>query len=71
MRKRVVLDSSAIAVMSYDSEARTLDLEFREGDTYRYFAVPEFTFRALLAADSAGAFWNSVKDNYRFERLSS
>ncbi|MBA3962863.1 MAG: KTSC domain-containing protein [Chthoniobacterales bacterium] len=69
MRKRVVLDSSAIAGATYDSERRTLVLEFREGDTYRYFAVPQFAFDALLVADSAGAFWNGVKDNYRYELL--
>ena len=69
MKRRVVLNSSAIAVATYDAEKRTLHLEFRGGGSYRYFAVPSFTFEALLAADSAGAFWNSVKDNYRYESL--
>lgn len=69
MKRRVALDSSAIAIATYDGEARTLDLDFREGRSYRYFAVPAFTFEALLAANSPGAFWNSVKDNYRYESL--
>ena len=69
MRKRVVLNSSAIAVVIYNFERRTLDMQYSEGETYRYFAVPQFTFEALLAAESAGAFWNSVKDNYHFEKL--
>ncbi|HEY1769575.1 MAG TPA: KTSC domain-containing protein [Chthoniobacterales bacterium] len=69
MRKRVTLDSSAIAAVTYDSERFTLDVQFREGEAYRYFAVPQFVFEALLAAGSAGAFWNRVKDNYRHKRL--
>jgi hypothetical protein len=69
MRKRVAFDSAAIATATYDFVRRTLDVEFREGDTYRYLAVPQFLFEALLEADSAGGFWNSVKDNYRYEKL--
>ncbi len=69
MRKRVSLASSAVATATYDFEKRTLEIEFRESDTYRYFNVPQFVFDALLEAESAGAFWNRVKDNYRFERI--
>jgi hypothetical protein len=69
MKKRVKLDSSAIAVVTYDFDDLTLDVEFRDGANYRYFSIPQFVFEALLKAESAGAFWNSVKDNYRFERL--
>ena len=69
MRKRVSLSSSAIARVTYDSDHRSLDVDYRGGDRYRYFHVPQFVFDALLKAESAGAFWNSLKDNYRFERL--
>ena len=69
MRKRVELDSSAIAVATYDTEKQTLDMKFRDDDDYRYFNVPHFVFQALLEAESAGAFWNSVKDKYRYQRL--
>ena len=69
MGKRVELDSSAIGFVTYDSDAKTLDLEFRKGARYRYFNVPEFVFLALRKAESAGAFWNEIKDNYRFELL--
>lgn len=67
--KRVQLDSSAIAAVTYNNTNRTLDMEYREGNNYRYFAVPQFLFEALLRAESPGAFWNSVKDNYKYERL--
>jgi hypothetical protein len=64
------LDSSAIAAVTYDEAKRTLNVEFREGQSYRYFYVPEFVYRELLRAESAGAFWNSVKDRYEYEKLS-
>ena len=70
MKKRVSFDSSAISIAIYDFERRTLDIEFRDGEDYRYSNVPQFVFQALLEAESAGAFWNSVKDNYHFDRLS-
>ena len=68
-KQRVVLDSSAIAIATYDSDERTLDLQFCEGNNYRYFNVPQFVFEALRTAESAGAFWNSVKQNYRYQQL--
>ena len=64
--KRVPLDSTAIAAVTYEEQNRTLDVEFREGETYGYFNVPEFVYQDLLKAESAGAFWNSVKDQYEF-----
>ena len=69
MRHRKALDSSAIAAVTYDSEKRTLEVNYRGSDSYRYLHVPEFVYEALLRAESAGAFWNSIKENYRFERL--
>lgn len=67
--KRVELGSSAIAAVRYDEKQRRLDVEFREGDTYRYMHVPEFVYRELLKAKSAGAFWNAVKDQFEYKKL--
>ncbi|PYK14700.1 MAG: KTSC domain-containing protein [Verrucomicrobia bacterium] len=69
MMQRVTLESSAIEAVSYDETKRTLDVEFREGHSYRYRHVPEFVYHALLNADSAGAFWNAVKDQFEYEKL--
>jgi hypothetical protein len=65
----VRLDSSAIEAVRYDEKRRTLDVQFREGDLYRYVDVPEFVYRALLNAESAGAFWNAVKDQFEHVKL--
>ena len=67
--KSVRLGSAAIASVTYDEREHTLDVQFREGETYRYRHVPTFVYRALLKAESAGAFWNQVKDNYKFTRI--
>jgi KTSC domain-containing protein len=67
--KRVRLGSAAIASVGYDENERTLDVEFRDGDIYRYVHIPKFVYRELLKAESAGAFWNQVKDNYKFTRV--
>ena len=67
--KRVRLGSSAIASVGYDKKNKTLNVEFRDGDTYRYVHVPEFVYRELLKAESAGTFWNRVKDNYEFVKV--
>ncbi len=69
MTQRVRLDSSAIDAVTFDEVNRTLDVEFREGHSYRYIDVPEFFYHALLNAESAGAFWNSVKDQFDYIRL--
>lgn len=67
--KRVRLGSSAIASIVYDEKKRTLDVEFRDGDIYRYSHVPEFVYRELLKTESAGAFWNELKDEFEYEKL--
>jgi hypothetical protein len=64
--KRVRLNSSAIAAVTYDERQKTLAVEFRDGDIYLYVHVPKFVYDELLKAESAGAFWNHVKDNYEF-----
>jgi hypothetical protein len=64
--KRVSLSSSAIAAVTYDGRQKTLEVEFRDGDIYRYTYVPKFIYEELLTAESAGAVWNRVKGNYKF-----
>ena len=67
--QRLRLDSSAIEAVRYDGNEKTLDVEFREGHSYRYMHVPEFIYRGLLNAESAGAFWNAVKDQFEYVKL--
>ena len=64
MRRRPVR-SSVIAAVGYDEETAVLDVQFTSGDVYRYFAVPPSVHRALMEADSPGAYFNRhVSDRY-------
>jgi KTSC domain-containing protein len=69
MNQRVTLDSSAIEAVTYDKTNQTLDVEFREGHSYRYMRVPGVIYQGLLNAESAGMFWNGVKDGFEYVKL--
>jgi len=62
-------ESSAIATVRYSDEA-ALDVEFRSGLAYRYFAVPQSVVEELLAAESKGAYLNKfIKQKFVWRRL--
>lgn len=67
---RVTLESAAIDAVTYSPDDQTLDVEFRSSGNYRYLKVPRSTYQDLLKAESAGAYWNEVKGDYAYIRLS-
>lgn len=67
--RRTAVVSSLLVSMSY-AIAATLELEFRSGAIYRYFAVPHVVFQGLIAAESKGAYFNRhVRNRFRYQRL--
>jgi len=65
--KRIFVESSSIASVSYERDGSTLEVEFRSGRRYQYFAVPERVFEALMAATSKGAYLNGhIKNRFPF-----
>lgn len=63
--KRQPLRSSVVKTVGYDPSTAMLELEFASGDVYRYFAIPPSLHRALLEAESPGAFFNqNISDKY-------
>ena len=55
--------------MGYSIDA-TLELEFRSGAIYHYFAVPHAVVQGLIAAESKGAYFNRhVRNRFRYQRL--
>jgi KTSC domain-containing protein len=67
--RRTPVVSSLLVSMGYVIDA-TLELEFRSGAIYRYFAVPHAVFQGLIAAESKGAYFNRhVKNRFRYQRL--
>jgi lysyl-tRNA synthetase class 2 len=66
----IPVDSSVIDAVRYDSRAERLDIRFTSGEVYRYADVPPFVVRALMAAPSAGEYFNAeLRDGYDYERL--
>lgn len=69
-RERV--DSSSIASIGYDADSEILEIEFRSGAVYRYFAVPPDAHASLRAADSIGRhFVAHVRDSYDYAPVGS
>lgn len=67
---RQVVESSVIRAVGYDPTTCTLEIEFHDGDVYRYFDFPEFLYRGLMLAGSKGQFFNSrISGRYAFEQL--
>jgi hypothetical protein len=63
--KRQPLRSSVLRSAGYHSATAMLELEFASGDIYRYFAVPPSMFKALIDAESPGAYFNThISDKY-------
>jgi hypothetical protein len=64
-----VFDSSLIASMTYSDHA-ILDLVFRNGTVYRYFAVPARVVEGLRTASSTGAYFHrQIRHRFRYQRL--
>ena len=47
-----------------------LEVEFRSGEIYRYFDVPQRTYHQLLQAESKGAYLNlNIRKSFSFKRI--
>lgn len=67
---RLRVDSSSIAAIGYDRQARLLHVEFRSGARYRYREVPEAVFAAFLNAESKGRYFAQyVRGKFAYERI--
>jgi hypothetical protein len=51
-------------------DGSTLELEYRNGSVYQYFAVPKSVFDSLLAAESKGIFvGDRIRGRYPYRRV--
>lgn len=67
---RVAVESSSVSSVGYDAAVAVLEVEFRNGSVYRYFAVPSSVHEALMRSSSKGAFVNQrVRDLFPFARV--
>jgi hypothetical protein len=64
--ERQAVSSRAIRSIGY--QADTLEIEFVDGDVYRYFLVPRRLFVEFMQAESKGAFFNErIRDRFPSE----
>jgi len=62
--------SSNVAACTYDEGEQTLDVSFHGGDTYRYYDVPQTTYRSFTLSPSPGRFVHSrLTNGYSYERI--
>lgn len=68
--RHVQLDSESLASAGYDARRGILELVFRHGGRYRYFAVPTNVHAGLLRASSAGRYFHDwIRGVYAYERV--
>lgn len=62
-------ESSNIARFAYDEPTHVLKVEFKNGNLYNYFDVPESLFDAMRHAPSKGQYLaQQIKGRYRYAR---
>ena len=68
--RRVAVNSEAIRSIGYHHKTRTLEVQFRSGDTYRYSKVPKPIYDAFVAAESKGRFFQEqVRGRYDYWKV--
>jgi len=67
---RILLESSTLTSVLYRSSHRELEVEFRSGEIYQYFAVPPQAYNELLKAPSKGAYFNrNIRERFACQQL--
>ncbi|MFZ1327030.1 MAG: KTSC domain-containing protein [Candidatus Contendobacter sp.] len=57
--ERKLVSSSNLRAVGYDSDTRTLEVEFLNGGIYRYSGVPASVHAGLMSASSHGQYFNT------------
>ena len=68
---REKVESTSLASVGYDAEAKVLEIEFAGGGVYQYIDVPQETYEGLMAAESHGSYFDQhvKKAGYEYKRL--
>lgn len=67
--KRQSVQSSSIQSVGYDPAAHVLEVEFHNGNVYRYFDVPPLTYDEFIHAHSLGRYLNfQIKERFPYRR---
>jgi hypothetical protein len=68
---RQKVSSSNIVSIGYDPNVLILEIEFKGGDVYQYFQIPQQIFERLMGAKSHGRFLHAYikKGGYAFKKI--
>lgn len=67
---RKPVTSSNLKSVGYDEQQKVLEVEFRDGSVYQYFAVPLATYAGLMRAQSKGRFLQQyVAPRFPYQRV--
>lgn len=57
---------------SHDPETKTLVVQFKNGQTYKYHDVPEEVHIGMMHTHTPGKYFHNIvrKGNYKFDKLS-
>lgn len=62
--------SSNLAMVGYDAESNTLEIEFLNGGIYQYFDVLPSIHEGLMNAPSHGKFFHAhIRNKYRYSKI--
>lgn len=70
MRRGLILSTSLRSV-GYDSDSKTLEVEFAHGGVYEYLRVPDVVYEELMSAMSPGEYFDSrIRDaGFQYRRV--
>lgn len=65
MKETFLPRSSNIDQVEYDSDAQTMTIQFKSGQSWEYTGVPHNVFLGIQNAPSAGSyFYRSIRNQY-------
>lgn len=68
--KRTLVESSTLKSVGYEEEKEVLEVEFRNGDVYRYEGVGVETHVGLMGAESVGRYFHAhVSRSFPYEKV--
>lgn len=68
--ERQAVSSSNLVTIGYDVTKQILEIEFNNGDVYRYFDVPDYEYERLMGASSHGKYFSAhIKNEYEYKKI--
>jgi hypothetical protein len=69
--RRVFVQSRELRWIQFDDQSSKLKVEFLAGGIYEYQRVPKSKYKALLAAESKGRYFNAhIRGHYLYTHIS-